>query len=129
MFLSLSASRSRCLTEFNSASVCIHFGPARPVKSRIGECLAPAAEMCCRSLCSLAEISGTDISEGKLPLHPRAMGRLAAGVGSMSVLSTPAASPFAPLGFCAPGDGTRSLFECESLKRISSLSSLELVKL
>jgi hypothetical protein len=52
MFLSLSASRSRCLTEFNSASVCIHFGPARPVKSRIGECLAPAAEMCCRSLCS-----------------------------------------------------------------------------
>ena len=32
---------------------------------------------------SLAEISGTDISEGKLPLHPRAMGRLAAGVGSM----------------------------------------------
>ena len=52
----------------------------------------------------LAEISDTDISEGKLPLHPKAMGRMAAEVGRMQVLPTPAASPFFPLVFYAPGD-------------------------
>ena len=53
---------------------------------------------------SLAEISGTDISEGKLPLHPKAMGRMAAEVGSIQLLPTPAAGPLLPLVFCTPGD-------------------------
>ena len=56
----------------------------------------------------LAEISGTDISEGKLPLHPKAMGRMAAEVGSMQVLPTPAASPFSP--WCFVHQGTSKIF-------------------
>ena len=60
---------------------------------------------------SLAEISDTDISEGKLPLHPKAMGRMAAEVGSMQVLPTPAASPFFPLGVLCTRGLARSLFE------------------
>ena len=56
----------------------------------------------------LAEISGTDISEGKLPLHPEAMGRMAVEVGSMQVLPTTAASLFSP--WCFMHQGTSKIF-------------------
>ena len=49
MLVSLSASKSRCFAERSRAWVSTHF-PVRPVKSRTGACLAPAAEISSRSV-------------------------------------------------------------------------------